>query len=311
MDRAAAIQWCEEGARSVSSMVIDLPGEAWAVEQITQAVKTLSPDRKVWVIAVKTDSGTSRTYALLEWKQGIPESFKGTSIQLANKTELGIIHLKVPDVGPTSSRQAESTTEEVLPPSPLATIGPEIFTARGEFVSKLQKGNPVCSGAGYRKLRIFSGEQPVPTGEEEYEVWMEQAMQALEEWDLPEAQKKQCISESLQGAAAEAMRNLKFSNTTCTAYDYLAMLQEEFGGTEKAADLIYQFKHALQRQGERLSEYTRRLNKMLYQIVIKKRDDAFCHRPGQNTANLKGGPTLRPSLASAEDLCGCFVPKIP
>ncbi|XP_073457047.1 paraneoplastic antigen Ma1 homolog [Aquarana catesbeiana] len=107
-------------------------------------------------------------------------------------------------------------------------------------------------------------------GEEEYEVWIEQAMQALEEWNLSEAQKKQCISESLQGAVAEAIRNLRFTNTTCTVYNYLAMLQEEFWWTEKAADLIYQFEHALQHQGERLSEYIRWLNKILYQIVLKK-----------------------------------------
>lgn len=111
----------------------------------------------------------------------------------------------------------------------------------------------------------------MPAGEEEFDVWIEQAMQALEEWELPEAKKKQRISESLRGAAAEAVRNLRFSNITCTAYNCLVMLQEEFGRLEKAADLIYQFEHTLQRQGERLSEYIRRLNKMLYQIVLKKR----------------------------------------
>lgn len=142
-------------------------------------------------------------------------------------------------------------------------------------MSKRQKDTPACSGAGYRKLRIFSGKQLVPTGEEEYKAWMKQAIQALEESDLPEAQKKQHRSQSLQGAAAEAIRNFKISNTTCnttcTAYNYLAMLQEEFEWTEKAADLIYQFKHALQCQGKCLSEYIRCLDKMLYQIVLKKR----------------------------------------
>lgn len=37
-----------------------------------------------------------------------------------------------------------------------------------------------------------------------------------------------------------------------------------------AADLVYQFEHTLQRQSEHLSEYIRRLNKMLHQIILKK-----------------------------------------
>ncbi|XP_073470206.1 paraneoplastic antigen Ma1 homolog [Aquarana catesbeiana] len=252
MDLAAAIQWCEvEGVRSESSVVIELPGEAWAEEQISQAVKTLSPDRKAWVMAVKTDHGTSRTYALLEWKRGVPESFKGASVQLTNKTELCIIHLKVPDEGPTSSSQAKSTTEEVPSPSPLAMTGPDFFTAMGDFVAKCQRDTPTCSESGYQKLRTFSERQPVPTGEDNFEEWLDQATQALDEWDIPETHKKQRITESLRGPALEAIRNLKLSKKDCVVQDYLNILQDVFGCTEKASDLMYQFEHTYQNAGEK------------------------------------------------------------
>ncbi|XP_073470461.1 modulator of apoptosis 1-like [Aquarana catesbeiana] len=292
MDPVTVVQWCEaEGARSEASMAIELPGKAWEEEQVSQVLKALSADRKAWVIAVRPDPGTSHTYALLEWRKGVPESFKGKSVQLGNITKFYIVHPKISDEGPISAILVELDRGMVPSVAPLAMIGLELLAALEDFVSKCQMSNSVCVEPWYRRLRIFSGKQPVPTGEKEFDVWIEQAMQALEEWDLPEAQKKQRISESLRGAAAEAVRNLRLSNTTCTAYDYLAMLQEEFGRLEKAADLIYQFEHTLQRQGERLSEYIRRLNKMLYQIVLK-RDDALCHRSSQNTANLKGGSTF-------------------
>ncbi|XP_040180256.1 paraneoplastic antigen Ma1 homolog [Rana temporaria] len=271
MDPAAAVQWCEEeGTHSESSVVIELPGEAWAEEQISQAVKTLSLDRKAWVIAVKTDRVTSGTYALLECKQGIPENFKGASVQWANKTELCVIHMKVPEEGPTSSSQAESNKEEVPSPSPLATIGPELFAALGDFVSKCQRDPPTYSATGYRKLRVFSGRQPVPTGEDSFEEWLDQATQALDEWDIPETQKKQRITESLKGPASAAIHNLKLRKRNCVAQDYLNILQDVFGCTEKASDLIYQLEHTYQNVGEKLSEYMRRLDTIIHQILLKK-----------------------------------------
>lgn len=68
-----------------------------------------------------------------------------------------------------------------------------------------------CVEAGYKKLHLFSGIQTVPEGEEEYETWMEQAVQAIEEWDVSDAQKKQRVKESLKGPTAEAIRNLTLS----------------------------------------------------------------------------------------------------
>ncbi|XP_040210406.1 paraneoplastic antigen Ma1 homolog [Rana temporaria] len=277
MDPEVAVQWCEEeGARSESSMVIELPGEAWAEEQISQAVKTLSLDRKAWVIVVKTDRGISRTYGQLEWKQGIPENFKGASVKLGNETELCVIHLKVPEEDPTSSSQAESNKEEVPSLSPLATIGPELFAALGDFVSKCQRDPPTYSAIGYRKLSVFSGRQPVPTGEDSFEEWLDQATQALDKLDIPETHKKQKITGSLKGPASEAICNLKLSKRDCVAQKYLNILQDVFGCTGKASDLIYQLEHTYQNVGEKLSEYMRHLDKIIHKILLKKGLDQGC-----------------------------------
>uniref|UniRef100_A0A8C5MZ75 CCHC-type domain-containing protein n=1 Tax=Leptobrachium leishanense TaxID=445787 RepID=A0A8C5MZ75_9ANUR len=148
-------------------------------------------------------------------------------------------------------------------------IGPEFIVAIGDLLAKCQRTSPPHTNFGYRRLRYFTGNVPTPAGEETFEEWVEQAMQALDEWDVPEAQKKQRITESLKGPASEAVRNLKLSKKDCTALDYLYILQEVFGRTEKAAELMYQYEHTYQRKGEKM-KYMRRLDKILHQILLKK-----------------------------------------
>uniref|UniRef100_A0A8C5PN86 CCHC-type domain-containing protein n=1 Tax=Leptobrachium leishanense TaxID=445787 RepID=A0A8C5PN86_9ANUR len=123
-------------------------------------------------------------------------------------------------------------------------------------------------------IQNFTGNVPTLAGEETFEEWVEQVMQALDEWDIPEAQKKQRITESLKGPASEAVRNLKLSKKDCTALDYLNVLEEVFGRTEKTAELVYQYEHTYQRKGERMTEYMRRLDKILHQILKKGAEPA-------------------------------------
>uniref|UniRef100_A0A8C5QU67 Paraneoplastic antigen Ma-like C-terminal domain-containing protein n=1 Tax=Leptobrachium leishanense TaxID=445787 RepID=A0A8C5QU67_9ANUR len=151
-------------------------------------------------------------------------------------------------------------------PTPTTGLRPAtFFTTMG----KLVETQPSTHG-GYRRLRNFTGNLPTPAGEETFEEWVEQAMQVLDEWDVPEAQKKQRITESLKGPASEAVRNLKLSKQDCTALDYLNILQEVFGRTDKATELMYQYEHTYQRKGEKMTEYMRHLDKILHQILLKK-----------------------------------------
>lgn len=273
MDPNTAAEWCKEQNGQLGlSVVMDIPDDKWTEEQIRQAVTTLAPDQKVFVIDTKINQEVSHTYALLEWKKGVPNCFQGDSIQLTGEVKARLFPLVTSASCLEGPSQTMSDTVEVTTTSVPTTNYPpaSFFMDIGKLVESVVKISSPSVNYGYRKLRIFSGVQPVPPGEEEYETWMEQALQALEEWDVPEAQKKQRITESLKGVAAEAIRNLKFSQESCTAYDYLRMLQDEFGRTEKATDLIFLFEHTFQRENEQLSEYIRRLNKMLYQIVLKK-----------------------------------------
>uniref|UniRef100_A0A8C5PWD4 Paraneoplastic antigen Ma-like C-terminal domain-containing protein n=1 Tax=Leptobrachium leishanense TaxID=445787 RepID=A0A8C5PWD4_9ANUR len=261
MDPDTVAEWCgEHSSQSECCIVMDIPADTWAEDQIRQAVATLAPDHRGLILDIEKNPDTSHMYVLLEWRKGVPPCFQGTSVKLAEEVEVQLIKPSTP--------RGESASVSV--PSPLAMIGPEFIVAIGDLLAKCQKTSPPHTNFGYRRLRNFTGNVPTPAGEETFEEWVEQAMQALDEWDVPEAQKKQRITESLKGPASEAVRNLKLSRKDCTALDYLNVLEEVFGRTEKAAELVYQYEHTYQRRGERMTEYMRRLDKILHQILLKK-----------------------------------------
>lgn len=170
--------------------------------------------------------------------------------------------------GPTENPNGNVTQAEFA--SSQVSVGSEVLDALGSLVEKCMRSSRLHTGTEYRKLRFFSGRQPTPSGEDDFEEWMEQATQALDEWDVPETQKKQRIAESLRGAASGAVRNLKLSQPECTAEDYLKVLQDVFGQTDKVSDLMYKFEHTYQADGEKLSEYMWRLDTILHQLLQKK-----------------------------------------
>lgn len=82
---------------------------------------------------------------------------------------------------------------------------------------------------GYRKLSFFSGQLSTPVGEEEFEIWMDQATQAVEDWSIPEAVKRQQLSESFRSLAAEVFRSLRIGKKDCVAMNYIEAVYAIFG----------------------------------------------------------------------------------
>uniref|UniRef100_A0A8C5E1V7 CCHC-type domain-containing protein n=1 Tax=Gouania willdenowi TaxID=441366 RepID=A0A8C5E1V7_GOUWI len=121
----------------------------------------------------------------------------------------------------------------------------------------------------YRKLRMFSGVRPTPSGEEEYDAWAEQTTHMLEEWQCSDSVKKQRVVESLKGPAADIIRFLRVQNPKATANDYMQALETAFGTTETSSDLLVKFRHTFQSEGEKLSTYLLRLDKLLHCIFRK------------------------------------------
>ena len=152
-------------------------------------------------------------------------------------------------------------------PPPKPEVNMDLVNAIGRLVDKCCQGSP--DGPSYRKLRLFSGLKPVPAGEEEYDAWMEQAAQMISEWQCSDAAKKQRIVESLKGPAADIVRFLKVSNPSATATDYLAALETAYGTTESGPDLMAKFRHTYQEDGEKLSVFLYRLDKLLHRALLK------------------------------------------
>ncbi|XP_040207581.1 paraneoplastic antigen Ma2 homolog [Rana temporaria] len=271
MDPVAITKWCkEENASPDACLVVEIKGKVWNEKELASVLKTLSPGRKPWVIDVKTNPQVPHTYALCEWKKGIPDQFKGLSVKAAVQTVLFLIRPDLSRGGTTSTSQATPSSSVGSKSLSLASLNPELCAVLGEIIGKCKNDPAHYVMAGYRKLRVFSGRQPVPSAEDGFEEWLDCATQALEEWEVPKAQKKQRVTESLKGPALEIKRNLKLSKKNYTAQDYLSALQDVYGRTEKATELLYQLEHCYQKEREKMSEFIRRLDRIIYQILLKK-----------------------------------------
>uniref|UniRef100_A0A8C5LRX6 Paraneoplastic antigen Ma-like C-terminal domain-containing protein n=1 Tax=Leptobrachium leishanense TaxID=445787 RepID=A0A8C5LRX6_9ANUR len=192
--------------------------------------------------------------------KGVPVCFQGVGIQLTDDVEVRLIQPSKP----------RGDSANIPASSPLAMIGPEFIAAIGDLVVKCQRAHPSYISFGYRKLEKFSGNLPTPAGEETFEEWVEQALQAVEEWEVADTVKRQRLTESLRALAADVIRNLNRDKPGCTAAECLEALREIFGEVEDCAELSHRFFHTYQHEGEELSICVRRLDKFVNQIIQKK-----------------------------------------
>ncbi|XP_073711543.1 uncharacterized protein [Misgurnus anguillicaudatus] len=133
-----------------------------------------------------------------------------------------------------------------------------------QMTSKPTQGNNL-----YRRLRTFSGVMPTPQGEEQLENWVEQARLMNEECDCPEPEKKMRIMESVKGPALEILQAVRFNNPSATSMDYIDILETTFGNPESGEELYFAFRMLCQHHNEKLSEFLRRLERVLNKVVQK------------------------------------------
>ncbi|KAG6921432.1 paraneoplastic Ma antigen 1 [Chelydra serpentina] len=110
---------------------------------------------------------------------------------------------------------------------------------------------------------------PVPSGKDDYETWRDVTVPLVQEWECSDAEKWKHVLESLRGPAMRIVRALKDSQPVATVQDYLATLESVFGATDSSEDLYYRFCHTYQEPHERLSDFIRRLEDLLQQVVPK------------------------------------------
>lgn len=220
MDLEAASKWCEQHrGKPELCVILSLPGGEWVETRVRQVITTLSPDNRGFVLDCIEDPSGPRTYALLEWRDVIPPCFQNPKVTLSEGIEADIItprRLPDPPAVGASEPTGSQTASAPEMPTPGGGAQTSFFDAFQTLIERCLKIPTAPPGYGYRKLRFFSGKVPIPSGEEDFETWMDQATQALEEWDVPEIQKKQRITESLRGPAAD-LPTISGHSTVCMA----------------------------------------------------------------------------------------------
>lgn len=150
-------------------------------------------------------------------------------------------------------------------PSPSWKNSPEsIIRAVGDVIHRTPK--PTESNT-YRRLRTFSGVSPTPQGEESLDSWLEQAKLMIEECECADKEKKRRILESLKGPALDIIQAVRMLNPDTSPMEYIQAIDSTFGTSESAEDLYISFRSLYQKPGERLSEFLRRLERLLSKVV--------------------------------------------
>ncbi|XP_051788195.1 paraneoplastic antigen Ma1 homolog [Erpetoichthys calabaricus] len=165
--------------------------------------------------------------------------------------------------------QAEGKTMEdikaLLPGAQKSTSSADsVIQAFGDL---LEKTNRPSTEGGYRHLRIFSGTQPVPAGEEQFDHWLEQAWLMVEESQYTVKEKKRRVMERLKGPALEIAKAVRTSDPDANPTKYLEALESAFGTAESGDDLYFAFRLMQQQTREKLSDFLRRLERSLSKVV--------------------------------------------
>uniref|UniRef100_A0A674JMI4 CCHC-type domain-containing protein n=1 Tax=Terrapene triunguis TaxID=2587831 RepID=A0A674JMI4_9SAUR len=143
----------------------------------------------------------------------------------------------------------------------------EWVKALGQALEKVMPPHPESSP--YRKLRLFSGgPTPIP-GEEAFEPWLEYTTEMLQEWAVPDAEKRRRLVECLRGPALDVIRTLKLSNPGVKVKDCLEAFDHAFGRTKGSDDVYSKFLNARQQKGEKVSAYIQRLEKLLQRAIMR------------------------------------------
>uniref|UniRef100_A0AAQ4P6T0 ribonuclease H n=1 Tax=Gasterosteus aculeatus aculeatus TaxID=481459 RepID=A0AAQ4P6T0_GASAC len=193
------------------------------------------------------------------------------------KVDLTTVPLELLPEGTTENWRiiiaAESPVENVSP-SPLKRLledqpadgsAESIIRAVGDLLAKMEK--PSGENSSYRRLRVFSGTVPTPSGEESLEHWLEHAHLMVEESECSAKEKRRRIMECLKGPALAVVKAVRTADPEVSPARCLEAIESAFGSAETGEDLYFAFRLLQQQPKERLSDFLRRLELSLTKVV--------------------------------------------
>lgn len=281
MDVKEIVEWCREKRIATShAFVLSSVTDSVSDEVLLETLIRVKAFGKVKLHGRVSYSAGTKQYALVEISNNLNEIAVPSVVGIPG--ELGPWPVHVVSQATPVEREGEDFQEKLLSflrcegktvadvkglLSPSGTdLNTELVTAISSLVEKCTN---VPETQNYYKLRTFSGVKPTPSGEEEYDAWAEQTVHFLDEWQCSDNVKKQRIMASLKGLAADVVRFFKTGNPNATAIEYMKALETAFGTTESAPDLMARFRNTFQNEGEKLSDYLLRLDKLLHTVYRK------------------------------------------
>ncbi len=122
------------------------------------------------------------------------------------------------------------------------------------------------SSRSYRRLRLFSGRTPTPTGELDFENWRRLARQLIKDKSVSDGEKRSRVTESLVPPALDVVWAV---GEGASASDYLDCLSKAYGSTADGDELLTLFRCEYQKESEKASDYLLRLHTMLTRVIEK------------------------------------------
>ncbi|KAL6460364.1 hypothetical protein MHYP_G00303300 [Metynnis hypsauchen] len=277
MDAAGIEKWCEKHQLSFANAIV-LSGVSDATDDVLlTALSTVKAIGKTRIVEKLFDTTTKTDFVLVQTSAAVTGQTLPNAFGIPGEVGPWPLHV-LPAATEFEQFQAKLLSFLQSEGKSIADIkgllNPPSLDVNAALVNAISSLVDKCNAAPadtqcYRKLRMFSGVRPTPNGEEEYDAWAEQTTHMLEEWLCGDSVKKQRIVESLKGPAADIIRFSRAQNPNATSNDYMQALETAFGTTESSADLLVKFRHTFQIEGEKLSTYLLRLDKLLHCVFRK------------------------------------------
>ncbi|OCT90348.1 hypothetical protein XELAEV_18018960mg [Xenopus laevis] len=143
---------------------------------------------------------------------------------------------------------------------------PEIVSALGQLTDQLTQ---LAWNGNFKRLKVFSGTDPVPTDEESFESWRDSTVVSVRDWTGPETTMRRKILESLNSPAMDVVKSYMVGHPDATSGDLIEVLELTFGPVESAPEMLHRFHSTFQKEKEDLSVYLVRLEQGLRLLVSR------------------------------------------
>lgn len=237
-------RWCRgEGLEETKALMVLVPEDV-EIAKIEESLETIKCLGRVRVRGRMLHSSQNCLMVLCECKEECtdnvpPEVFhaeSGKSWPITTLCEAPVssdFGVKLKTLLDAEGKTMDDIKGLLPEAAPKVNSTESILQAVGDFLEKTRK--PQSEG-GYRRLRLFSGNLPVPPNEEPFDHWLEQAWLMVEESECTEREKRRRLMESLKGPALEIAKSVRDADPDANPSEYLEALESAFGTAESGDD---------------------------------------------------------------------------